>query len=278
MEPNVIAMPVPAPMPEAAAATAQYPQAVPNLPVAPEPVAVTAAESGSVDKIRDILFGSQMRDYDKRFARLEERLLKESAELREETRRRFDSLESYIRVEFGSLSDRIGVLRDGRFEQIGTPDDIYHRPATEFVARFVGAPAMNILPATLTREAGALVARGDSFVAAVEDLPAAMPEDASVAVRAEDIQVSGEQSDATPHAAEIVHVERLGSHNILDIRLGTSGVKARTAPLHPVTAPGRAWLGFVVNAHLILDRRSGRFCTAKDQTHHSTRKEEQTCA
>lgn len=107
MEPNVIAMPVPAPMPEAAAATAQYPQAVPNLPVAPEPVAVTAAESGSVDKIRDILFGSQMRDYDKRFARLEERLLKESAELREETRRRFDSLESYIRVEFGSLSDRV---------------------------------------------------------------------------------------------------------------------------------------------------------------------------
>lgn len=109
MEPNVIPMPVPAPMQpvQEAAAAPQYPQAVPPMQAAPEPVAATIAESGSVDKIRDILFGSQMRDYDKRFARLEERLLKESAELREETRRRFDSLENYIRAEFGSLSDRV---------------------------------------------------------------------------------------------------------------------------------------------------------------------------
>lgn len=107
MEPNVIPMPVPAPMQEAAAVAPQYPQAVPPLQAAPEPAAITGAESGSVDKIRDILFGTQMRDYDKRFARLEERLLKESAELREETRRRFDSLETYIRAEFGSLSDRV---------------------------------------------------------------------------------------------------------------------------------------------------------------------------
>jgi hypothetical protein len=107
MEPNVIPMPVPAPMqPLQEAAAPQYPQAVPSVPAAAEPVA-TGVESGSVDKIRDILFGSQMRDYDKRFARLEERLLKESAELREETRRRFDSLETYIRAEFGSLSDRV---------------------------------------------------------------------------------------------------------------------------------------------------------------------------
>lgn len=108
MEPNVIPMPAPAPMPppEAAAITPQYPQAVAPLQAAAEP-ATTPAESGNVDKIRDILFGSQMRDYDKRFARLEERLLKESGELREETRRHFDALENYIRAEFGSLSERI---------------------------------------------------------------------------------------------------------------------------------------------------------------------------
>src|ERR1700749_3579611 len=45
--------------------------------------------AGNVDKIRDILFGSQMRDYESRFARLEEALVKETAEIRETSRRRF---------------------------------------------------------------------------------------------------------------------------------------------------------------------------------------------
>jgi ABC-type sugar transport system ATPase subunit len=44
------------------------------------------------------------------------------------------------------LADRIAVLRDGRIEQVGTPDQIWRTPATLFVARFVGSPAMNVLP------------------------------------------------------------------------------------------------------------------------------------
>ncbi|MEH1100819.1 ABC transporter ATP-binding protein [Micromonospora sp. CPCC 205561] len=46
------------------------------------------------------------------------------------------------------LADRIAVLRDGRVEQVGTPDEIWRTPATTFVARFVGSPAMNLLPAS----------------------------------------------------------------------------------------------------------------------------------
>ncbi|MFG1780068.1 ABC transporter ATP-binding protein [Micromonospora sp. NPDC049048] len=46
------------------------------------------------------------------------------------------------------LADRIAVLRDGRIEQVGTPDEIWRTPATTFVARFVGSPAMNLLPAS----------------------------------------------------------------------------------------------------------------------------------
>jgi ABC-type sugar transport system ATPase subunit len=45
------------------------------------------------------------------------------------------------------LGDRIAVLRDGVIEQVGPPDEIWSRPATTFVARFVGSPAMNLLPA-----------------------------------------------------------------------------------------------------------------------------------
>jgi Skp family chaperone for outer membrane proteins len=62
---------------------------------------------GNVDKIRDILFGSQMREYDRRFSRFEERLLKESAEVREDLKRRCDSIESYVRTEIESLHERL---------------------------------------------------------------------------------------------------------------------------------------------------------------------------
>ena len=70
--------------------------------------------AGNVDKIRDILFGTQMRDYESRFARLEETLIKETLEIRETNRRRFDQLESYIKREFETVQTRLKTERDER--------------------------------------------------------------------------------------------------------------------------------------------------------------------
>ena len=66
-----------------------------------------AAGSGNVDKIREIIFGGQMRDYEKRFKLLETRLIQESAELREDTRQRLEILESFVKRELDALSDRL---------------------------------------------------------------------------------------------------------------------------------------------------------------------------
>ncbi|MEB3218082.1 MAG: hypothetical protein VKN72_17890 [Nostocales cyanobacterium 94392] len=60
-------------------------------------------ENNSLHKVRDILVGSQMRELDKKFSRLEERLVKECTDLRDETRKRLDSLETYIREETDAL-------------------------------------------------------------------------------------------------------------------------------------------------------------------------------
>jgi flagellar biosynthesis regulator FlaF len=73
---------------------------------------------GNIDKIREILFGIQMRDYEKRFVRLEERLLKESNDLREETRKRFDSLELYIKHEMEALTERLTAEQTARTESL----------------------------------------------------------------------------------------------------------------------------------------------------------------
>lgn len=81
--------------------------------------AKAGADSGAnVDKIRDILFGSQMRDYEKKFTRFEERLLKETLELREEIKRRFASLETYIKNEVDALSSQQKAEKAERIEAL----------------------------------------------------------------------------------------------------------------------------------------------------------------
>jgi DNA repair exonuclease SbcCD ATPase subunit len=74
--------------------------------------------SGNIDKIRDILFGANMRDYEARFARLEEALMKEAAELRESTRRRFEALENYVKKEVDALQSRLKTERDERSDAL----------------------------------------------------------------------------------------------------------------------------------------------------------------
>jgi hypothetical protein len=75
-------------------------------------------EAGNIDKIRDILFGVQMRDYEKRFSRLEERLLKESQDLRDETRKRFDALEGFVKSEFEAMTARLQSEQRTRDESV----------------------------------------------------------------------------------------------------------------------------------------------------------------
>jgi hypothetical protein len=85
-------------------------------------VSVPAGGVGNVDQIRDILFGTQMRNYEKRFVRLEERLSKELTQLREDTRKQFSALETFFKNELEELIERLAgeqkerTLRD---EQLG---------------------------------------------------------------------------------------------------------------------------------------------------------------
>jgi NTP pyrophosphatase (non-canonical NTP hydrolase) len=72
------------------------------------------AAGGNLDKVRDLLFGGQMRDYDRKFARLEERLVKETTELRDDVKKRLAALEAYMKAEVESLSDRLRAEQDSR--------------------------------------------------------------------------------------------------------------------------------------------------------------------
>jgi multiple sugar transport system ATP-binding protein len=66
---------------------------------------------------------------------------------------------THDQVEAMTLADRVVVMNKGRIEQIGTPNELYHKPATRFVAGFIGSPAMNFIPCHLEEAAGKLNVR-----------------------------------------------------------------------------------------------------------------------
>jgi multiple sugar transport system ATP-binding protein len=63
---------------------------------------------------------------------------------------------THDQVEAMTLADRVVVMNHGRIEQIGTPNELYHKPATRFVAGFIGSPAMNFIPCRLEDVSGKL--------------------------------------------------------------------------------------------------------------------------
>jgi len=73
----------------------------------------------NVDRIREILFGSQQREFEKKLARFDERLAGEAATLREESKKRFDSLNLYIRSEMESMAERVKSEQEERAEKVG---------------------------------------------------------------------------------------------------------------------------------------------------------------
>ncbi len=66
---------------------------------------------------------------------------------------------THDQVEAMTLADRVVVMNEGRIEQIGTPNELYHSPKTQFVAGFIGSPAMNIMPCRLEQNGVGLTVR-----------------------------------------------------------------------------------------------------------------------
>ena len=95
-----------------------------------------------------------------------------------------------------SLSDQIAVLRAGRLEQYGSPEDIYIKPATKYVARFIGTPQMDFFTGEFINKDGLLYRIGEAEI----PIPAIaqLPETAvDVGVRAEFVNLGGKGFDAT---------------------------------------------------------------------------------
>ncbi|OJF93787.1 ABC transporter ATP-binding protein [Pararhizobium antarcticum] len=124
---------------------------------------------------------------------------------------------THDQVEAMTLADRIVIMQDRRIEQIGTPMEVYRRPATRFVAAFVGSPAMNFIPirdAVMNGDRLSIDTAGLGTVSVPLHLPPGFsPEGAELGIRAEDVSVAAAGAPGIALTAEVI--ERLGDRTLI---------------------------------------------------------------
>jgi multiple sugar transport system ATP-binding protein len=77
---------------------------------------------------------------------------------------------THDQVEAMTLGDRVAVLRDGRLQQVGSPQDLYDHPVNVFVGGFMGSPSMNLVEADLVRDNGAAIVFGGHRIAVPDEV------------------------------------------------------------------------------------------------------------
>jgi multiple sugar transport system ATP-binding protein len=133
---------------------------------------------------------------------------------------------THDQAEAMSLANRIAVLSAGELQQIGTPDDVYDRPANVFVAEFIGSPPMNLMDGTAS----------DGSVFTTDGWQIPLPPgltrptgEVTLGLRPEGIEIAADGDPGT-HPAGVVAVAPFGSEVIIDATIGHQSVKIRTAP------------------------------------------------
>jgi multiple sugar transport system ATP-binding protein len=123
---------------------------------------------------------------------------------------------THDQIEAMTLADRVVVMKKGRIQQVGTPTEIYDRPATTFVAGFIGNPAMNLMEGRI--ESG-------TFVADNVRIPGLQAPDGPVTLgfRAEDARVAAQGEISAP----VYTMELLGDATMVTVRAGGALVSVK---------------------------------------------------
>jgi len=128
---------------------------------------------------------------------------------------------THDQAEAMTLATRLAVMNRGKIEQIGSPMEIYRRPATRFVAGFIGTPAMNFLPVDrlAPRDGHAVVQLRDGTVlsTAIRDDDVGPAAELTLGVRAESVTLAGDAAPAVRGRTEVI--ERLGDRTLAHVVL-----------------------------------------------------------
>ena len=161
---------------------------------------------------------------------------------------------THDQLEAMQMGDKIVVMNNAVVEQFGTPQEIYDKPATMFVADFIGSPSMNFLPFHGKVGDGATEVAMQNANFAIPKTREPFEGDLSFGVRPEHIKLSV----AAPFRAEVLASEYLGTTQIVTLQTAGGEVKARTSAQQPAKTGDTVGLEFNPATVTLFDRQSGR--------------------
>ena len=142
---------------------------------------------------------------------------------------------THDQTEAMTLADRIVVFNAGRIEQVGTPIELYERPANVFVAGFIGAPSMNFLSAEIANSDGApCLQMGDTALTLDAPAPEAKSGRVTLGVRPEHIKIAGPSK--ADFQAKVEIVEKLGAESLvyMNTDFASNPITMRVSPTNSV--------------------------------------------
>ncbi|MCH7342950.1 ABC transporter ATP-binding protein [Pelomonas sp. CA6] len=167
---------------------------------------------------------------------------------------------THDQVEAMTLATRIAVMRQGRIQQLGTPQQVYERPANLFVAGFLGAPPMNLLPGTLCHGPQGWYVQ--TLALGALPLPAEVAPESLAEGRAVQLGLRPEQLLPDPdgtHEATLSVVERMGNHQVLWLEAQGQSLAALDTQTARGHAPGaRLRLRAELTRASLFDSASGQ--------------------
>lgn len=160
---------------------------------------------------------------------------------------------THDQLEAMQMGDKIVVMNHGVVEQFGTPQDIYDKPATMFVADFIGSPSMNFLKFNGSVAKGTTQIELNSHKISVPSQRQACHGDLVLGVRPEHVSIS----DSGDFRGKILATEYLGTNQIVTLDTESGELKSRIGSEQPAKVGETVGLGFRTQAITLFDEKSG---------------------
>jgi multiple sugar transport system ATP-binding protein len=168
---------------------------------------------------------------------------------------------THDQIEAMTLATRIAVMRAGSIEQYATPEALYERPATLFVAGFVGAPAMNFLSGSIGRASGP-VARIEADAVPLDGYPCgnslADGQEIVFGIRPEHVSLAGDPTRSPVIVAETLFIEPMGADTLAWFQWGSQRISARLPPQRARGLSGKVRLTLDVRQVSLFDPTTER--------------------
>jgi len=139
---------------------------------------------------------------------------------------------THDQVEAMTMGDRVALMRDGRLQQVGRPQELYDMPANQFVAGFIGTPPMNLLEATVSVNGGVAIELGGTTLPVPDAALQTYPKLRSyggrkvvAGVRSQNLHPSADRPDLPTIDAVVELVEALGSESMIYFKIDAFAIR-----------------------------------------------------